>query len=294
MTTIAQPEHETMEAGTTLVVTEDHAEYDALGSVLAEPLNAEELAGVLEANDYLPPRPRNTLRELAYEATIIDAVLEARGGELTPELEARLDAVNAALLRKTDGVRDYLYALDADVSVLKAEEKRLADRRRSLEGRLARFERHVLSVMQRANMTDLAGQFGVVKRKLNPPSVEIVDAALVPSQYRTETTVVTIDKNAIKSALKAKKSDELTVLETYSVPAFAPEVRAEVIVMPTEDGSERTALHLVEVESGDLLRVWASEDVVEYGASPDSTDTQFTVVYRKVAARLTRVESLAW
>ena len=248
-----------------------------------------DLVDTLDAMDLLPPKPRNTLRELVQEVLIIDAVLAATGGELTPELEAKLDAVNAALAKKADGVRDYLAALEADAQVLKSEEQRLAARRKALEARTARFERYVLTLMQRMDTKELAGQFGSIKRKLNPPAVEVVNAALLPSQYRPETVVVNIDNTGIKKAIAATKSDTLYVVSTFEVPAFdTPHHYREVC---DEHGLRLGCV--IDSATGLRARSWREEDVLSVEVMP-SADTQLRVTYRLIAARLTRRESLQW
>lgn len=150
--------------------------------------------------------PTWTLRELAYEARQIDAILTATDGELTPELEERLDAATTALSKKPDGIRDYLFALESTAKTIREEEKRLAERRRIFEAREERFRKYVISMLQLMERDELMGTYGELKLRNNPPKLVIDDRAQVPAKFVTTVTPVAydvVDEDAMKAELVA-------------------------------------------------------------------------------------------
>jgi hypothetical protein len=78
--------------------------------------------------------------------------LEESTGEITPEIEAcekELDEYLAASVDKVESAIVVIQNLEGDAETLKAEEKRLAERRRSLEGNSERLRGIVASVLDR-------------------------------------------------------------------------------------------------------------------------------------------------
>jgi hypothetical protein len=158
----------------------------------------------------LPEPPRLTLRDIATESLIIDALLEQAQGELTPELEARMDRLSEVIMRKGDGVAAYIEGLEADAKVLKAEEDRLAVRRKALNNRAARFELFVKNQMIRMNRLSIEGDFKSLDVVNNPPKLELIDKTQLPPQFvRKEeipaTTVTVVLEDEIKAALMARE-----------------------------------------------------------------------------------------
>ena len=158
----------------------------------------------------LPEPPRLTLRDIATESLMIDALLVRAEGELTPELETRLNQLAELLTRKTDGVVAYIEGLCADADVIVTEEKRLAVRRKALNSRAERFERFVKDQMIRMDRRSLAGEYSKLDVVFNPPKLTIYDEKLIPDRFIRrelvpETTVVTILDDAIKAALMARE-----------------------------------------------------------------------------------------
>jgi hypothetical protein len=158
----------------------------------------------------LPPPPRLTIREIADESLLIDALLEQAAGELTPELEQRLDQLGEAILNNTDGINAYLDGLEADAAVQREEEKRLAEKRRKLQARADRFDRFVHDQMVRMNRRSLPGRFSALDIVNNPPKLVITDRALLPAHYITTehvpaTVVETVHEDTIKADLMARE-----------------------------------------------------------------------------------------
>ncbi len=155
-------------------------------------------------------RPRFSLRDLADESIEIDILLTAADGELTPELEARLDVLMERLTRKADGIGDYRQAVLLEIDGVKTEEKRLAERRRKQEAACDRWQRRTMDYMKRMGREKIAGDYWTARVQPNPPKL-IVHApeSEVPAPYRTEKTevVVSVDTAAMKKDLVTYEKD---------------------------------------------------------------------------------------
>lgn len=169
---------------------------------------APELDAVAVAMAQYEP-PRFTLRALAHEACMLDAVLTYTEGELTPELEVRLDALHAALVQKVDGVRDYITALDADADLVKAEEKRLAEIRAGIERRRDRFKQYVMAMMLRMDRPKLSGTYGKLWVQRSTPSVKVPDPAALPDEYKRTEIVISTDAKKLRETLAATEDRTL-------------------------------------------------------------------------------------
>lgn len=127
----------------------------------------------------------------------------AYDGELPyDEFAAMLEAVEDDIERKVDGYCKVIAALRADADKLKAEEDRLAARRRSLTGR-AETLRQALSEAMYAQGRDKIKTALFTVYHTHPRHLEITDLSAVPPEYirpheRTESDV---DKKSITALL---------------------------------------------------------------------------------------------
>lgn len=81
---------------------------------------------------------------------VIDAQLEENGGELTPDIQAQLDAMSEAFPAKVCNVAGYLRYLDSLEASCKAEEERVRDIRKASEKRRERVRRYLADCMERS------------------------------------------------------------------------------------------------------------------------------------------------
>ena len=93
-----------------------------------------------------------------------------------------LEAIEGEIEYKADGYARVMRQLEYDAAALKAEEKRLANRRKTIEGNVARLKANLFDAMRetgkRKFKTDLFS-FGIQK---NPPSVAF-DGGDIPDRY---------------------------------------------------------------------------------------------------------------
>jgi phage host-nuclease inhibitor protein Gam len=138
------------------------------------------------------------LYELAPQyAAIAAAALD----DNTPEMEAALAAVTDDLSRKVDGLVHVIADLDAEALTLRAEEARLADRRRLREQRVERLRDYLREQMDAHGITKIATATSTITVSDGPQRVVVEDEGAVPAEYiRTKKE---IDKRAILDAMKS-------------------------------------------------------------------------------------------
>jgi seryl-tRNA synthetase len=145
------------------------------------------------------------LYELPAAWRDIEAALEETG-ELTPELAAQLDEVEGALADKVGRYYELVANLSATAEAIKAEEKRLSDRRKQAEKAVESVEerfRDALLAMGKQPKERIFSTDGIHYAELreNPPSVKVeCDAATLPSNWQR---VIPLSYEPDKKAIKA-------------------------------------------------------------------------------------------
>lgn len=95
------------------------------------------------------PAQRTSLDDLAtYREWLNDELLEAEG-ELTPEMERRLDQLTGASRQKIERIGLFILELEGDAGAIGNEEKRLADRRRAKHRKIAHLKTYLDHQMRR-------------------------------------------------------------------------------------------------------------------------------------------------
>ena len=88
------------------------------------------------------------------------------------------------------------------IEAMKAEEKRIADTRKTGEAKLEKFKQYVLENMERLGLDKIPTELGTLSITKNPMSVEIEDETAVPEEFKTIVQTVKVDKTAIKKHFK--------------------------------------------------------------------------------------------
>jgi len=123
-----------------------------------------------------------------------------------PAISAEIDAQIEAQIRKVSGIhafRAHALAMAARCDLMQST---YLAARLSWERTVDRLEEYVKSTMEHAGKKELEGDGLKIKLRANPPSVVIVDEALIPWEFREVVTpppVEKIVKAKIAKALKA-------------------------------------------------------------------------------------------
>lgn len=175
---------------------------------------AEDLARAITEND----RSRTHLRlyDIADELIAIETVLYDNGGELTPELEARLEAFEGALENKIDRICSVISNNAAAAKAAKEESERLAKLAKSREGVASSLKRYLQSVLTQLDKQKVeTGRFRVRIQKNGRPSIKWgADEATIPDTFKR--TVVSLDGDAAYAAYSAGSLPEGFVVEVGS------------------------------------------------------------------------------
>lgn len=163
-----------------------------------------------------------TLRELAEEAIALEALVDIETGEWTDEHEALAQQLAAKLATKGDAYGDYLHDQQTRAAALKAEEQRLANKRKAIEAGIERLSRYAAQALQAMDRPKVEGERWTVALTKHPPRVVLDETAmpdtLPPGFVRVVPERREPDLVAIKEALKLGESLEWARLEqTYTV-----------------------------------------------------------------------------
>ncbi|HLG26515.1 MAG TPA: siphovirus Gp157 family protein [Paenisporosarcina sp.] len=116
-------------------------------------------------------------------------------------LEDTLESLTDAIEDKVENIGKLIKTIDAEAAGLKAEEQRLADRRKSLENNTKRLKLYAEQSMQDAGMKKIKGQLFTFSIQKNPPSLEVSNDSVIPEIFFTEQEPL-LNKAALKEALK--------------------------------------------------------------------------------------------
>lgn len=123
--------------------------------------------------------------------------------EWTEDTETRLENLGMALEKKAENIIGLCTNLEAFVTSAKAEEKRIADRRRAVENRIAHIKGYLQRCMESAEIMTMDAGTHSLRIQQNPPRV-IVDSedAIPPRFFVIIPEQRQLDKKAIAEALK--------------------------------------------------------------------------------------------
>lgn len=116
---------------------------------------------------------------------------------------AELDALNLALEAKASNIVHFCANLEAFAAAAKAEEQRIAGRRKAAEGRIERLKGYIKAAMESADRTELDAGTHHLRIQNNPPAVVVDDETAIPPRFFTispQTTV--LDKKTLAQELK--------------------------------------------------------------------------------------------
>lgn len=143
------------------------------------------------------------LYQLSLALQNIQDELVESGGELTLDLEKRLDETNLTFNEKVESIGKWVRNIGGHKDMLDAEIVRLQARKSGAEALEKRLKDYVLTCMQQAGKTKMEyGLFSITIAK-NPPNVGIVEGDLIPARFITIKTETVINKTEIIDALKA-------------------------------------------------------------------------------------------
>lgn len=119
-------------------------------------------------------------------------------------LEDTLESLNDAIEDKAVGYAKVIRNLEGQVTVLKNEEQRLADRRKSLENNIKRLKESLQENMIDTGVKKIKTDLFSFNIQKNPPSVEVLNEKAIPQTYFIQVDPK-LDKKSILADLKGGK-----------------------------------------------------------------------------------------
>lgn len=144
----------------------------------------------------------------AIEQKLLDS--EASAQTIADTLEGVAGEVEEKCINVTYVIRN----LESSAEQIKLAEKAMAERRKALENKAAQLNGYLLSNMQRTGITKVSCPFFEIAIANNPPSVVIDDENAINDKFKKTVTTTSLDKVAIKEAIKAGESVEGAHLES--------------------------------------------------------------------------------
>lgn len=143
------------------------------------------------------------LWEITDELETVGGLIAENGGELTPEIEARLDALEGAYEAKVERIALAVQQYLANAGAAKVEEERLAAIRRSHERSADGLKRYLLASMRRSgNLKVETPRARVRVQKNGQPSITWTgEPDAIPEHYRRVT--VAPDLSRVRDDIKA-------------------------------------------------------------------------------------------
>jgi transcriptional regulator of heat shock response len=133
------------------------------------------------------------------------------------DLKDTLESIQDAIEDKAENIAKLIKCWEADAKAIKEEEQRLADRRKSLENKIASTKEYLQNQLEVSGLQKVKRPTITVAIQNNPPSVDIADESLIPTDYMIPQPHK-IDKKAILLHLKEGITvDGCSIKQTRSV-----------------------------------------------------------------------------
>lgn len=115
-----------------------------------------------------------------------------------------LEGLSGDLEIKATNVAMFVRNLEASAEAIKNAEKQMADRRKAIEAKADKIREYLKENMLRTGISKIDCPYFQLSIRKNPPSVEVIDQALIPDKYFDipEPPAPTLNKNRLKDDLK--------------------------------------------------------------------------------------------
>ena len=136
-----------------------------------------------------------------YELTeqynrLLDLAEDTDAAAFQDALEHLTDSIN----EKAENIAHVLQQMKSDINTLKEEEKRLKERRMTLERKQEHLRWYLQQELESADINQVKSARFTISLRNNAPKVQIVDDDLIPRDYKVMN--FSIDKKTLKEALQ--------------------------------------------------------------------------------------------
>lgn len=121
----------------------------------------------------------------------------------TEIISTALATISQDITLKAGNIAGLMKDMESDIAAVKAEEKRLAERRRLAENKITWLKGYIQEAMEATGQDKIKTPLWTFTLAKNPPSVIVNDMGQLPKKYVVETISQVPDKKAIKEAITA-------------------------------------------------------------------------------------------
>lgn len=115
--------------------------------------------------------------------------------------EDTLESIEEGINDKAENTAKLIKSIEGDILALKAEEKRLNERRTSLENQVKHLKEYLQHNLEICGLTKVKGQLFTIGIQNNPASVKVLDESKIPEHYFVPHPSK-LDRKALKEAFK--------------------------------------------------------------------------------------------
>lgn len=124
-------------------------------------------------------------------------------GELNDETIVKLDELNEQFEIKAVNIASYIKNLEAESLAIMSAIMSMSDRKKKIENKIQSLSDYLQENLQRLDIKEIGSSpYFKIKLKQCPPSIDVYNEELIPSEFWREKIVVSIDKIKIKEIIK--------------------------------------------------------------------------------------------
>jgi hypothetical protein len=155
------------------------------------------------------------LYEIPHAIRAIEAMIEELEGEITPEIESKLNALEGEFSRKAEFIALMVKEATTAAAAIKAEEDRISARRKAHERRAEAFKDYLHRCMASMGVSKITGQLAspAIQRNSAPSVTVDIAPELLPERFRR--VLVGPDNRALADAFKAGEALPAGVTAEY-------------------------------------------------------------------------------
>jgi hypothetical protein len=172
-----------------------------------------------------------SLYDISIEGLLIEDLLTENEGELTPELEARFDALLREGPQRIEAAAMVVRGLEASADACKAEEQRLKERRLSLEKQADKLKDRMVFATDAAFSGKVKTPLFTIwtQKAADSLSISLDEAYTIDHLFEEHPELVKIEKSidnaAVRSLLKANETSLKAASEILASPDASEEER---------------------------------------------------------------------
>ena len=140
---------------------------------------------------------------------VMDLILSGEYDEET--LKNTLECIHYEIEEKADGYAKVMKNIESDIAGIKAEEERLAQKRKAMENSVKRMKADLQEVMIQTGKKKFKTEFFSFSIQKNPAKVELIDGKEIPADYLIEQEPK-VDTAGIKKVLQGGECLDFAIL----------------------------------------------------------------------------------